>query len=233
MAPGPGLGLGGAARALAWYARVVEALELVGFRRAVAALYQRAREQAADDPEGAWLRWRGERDDLFARHPQSPVPPASRGGFTGMAFHPYDHRWRLEVAVEPLAGDGPLEVPHSGGPASEWRPVGRVHVSGPEGGGMLTLLWLTTYGGGVFLPFRDASNGSTTYGGGRYLLDTVKGADLGSPPGREELLVVDANYAYHPSCAHDARWSCPLAPPENRLEVTVEAGELLPAHGST
>ncbi len=206
----------------------MDALELSQFRRTVAGLYRRAREESAGDPEGAWLRWRGDRDDLFATHPQSPVPPAQRSSFGGMAFHPYDHRWRLEVEVEPFEAVPSADVPHSGSEASEWRPTGRVPLVGQAGGGVLTLLWLTTYGGGIFLPFRDATNGSTTYGGGRYLLDTVKGADLGSPPGEGNRLIVDANYAYHPSCAHDPRWSCPLAPPENRLDVAVEAGELMP-----
>ncbi len=61
-----------------------------------------------------------------------------------------------------------------------------------------------------------------SYGGGRYLLDTVKGADLGGTDGR---LVVDFNYAYNPSCAYDPQWSCPLAPPANRLTVPILAGE--------
>jgi uncharacterized protein (DUF1684 family) len=74
----------------------------------------------------------------------------------------------------------------------------------------------------LFLPFRDATNGTSTYGGGRYLLDTAKGADLGSVG---DALVVDFNYAYHPSCFHSARWTCPLAPPRNTLAVAVEAGE--------
>ena len=64
--------------------------------------------------------------------------------------------------------------------------------------------------------------GTTTYGGGRYLLDTVKGADLGTEDGR---LVLDFNYAYNPSCAYDPSWACPLAPPGNRLAIAVEAGE--------
>jgi hypothetical protein len=146
-----------------------------------------------------------------------------------MAFHPYDHRWRVEVGISAAAGTG-TEVPHSGQVASEWRPVGEVAVDWPTGSGPLQVLWLTTYGGGLFLPFRDATNGDSTYGGGRYLLDTVKGADLGTAPGSGDRLVLDANYAYHPSCAHDARWSCPLAPPENRLGFPVTAGELLPTH---
>ena len=63
-----------------------------------------------------------------------------------------------------------------------------------------------------------------TYGGGRYLYDTIKGADLGVD---ETSIVLDFNYAYHPSCAYDERWSCPLAPAENRLDFAVEAGERL------
>ena len=73
-------------------------------------------------------------------------------------------------------------------------------------------------------PFADAGNGDTTYGGGRYLLDTVKGADLGHDG---DLIILDFNYAYHPSCVHSNRWSCPLAPATNHLGFAVEAGERL------
>jgi uncharacterized protein (DUF1684 family) len=94
--------------------------------------------------------------------------------------------------------------------------------------GRLDVWWLGGYGGGVFLPLRDGSAGTTTYGGGRYLLDTIKGADLGGDVGH---LVVDLNFAYHPSCTYDPRWSCPLAPEGNVLDATVAAGEQLPPGG--
>jgi hypothetical protein len=83
-----------------------------------------------------------------------------------------------------------------------------------------------SYGGGVFLPFRDTTAGTETYGAGRYLLDTLKSADHGTDPATGEL-ILDFNMAFHPSCAHDPRWSCPLAPPESRLAVAVRAGERL------
>ena len=86
----------------------------------------------------------------------------------------------------------------------------------------LELYWLDAYGGGLFVPFADATSGAETYGAGRYLLDTVKGADLGTEDGR---LVLDFNLAYNPSCSYDPRWACPLTPPANRLSVTVRAGE--------
>jgi uncharacterized protein len=90
----------------------------------------------------------------------------------------------------------------------------------------LDLYWLDGYGGGVFLSFADATSGTETYGACRYLLDTVKGSDLGERDGR---LVLDFNFAYNPSCAYDPRWVCPLAPPGNRLPVPVRGGERMSA----
>ena len=87
--------------------------------------------------------------------------------------------------------------------------------------------WIEVYGGGVFVPFRDATSGSETYGAGRYLLDTIKGADLG---GEGDRLILDFNYAYNPSCAYDPRWSCPLAPAVNWLQVPIQAGERYTTH---
>jgi uncharacterized protein len=86
----------------------------------------------------------------------------------------------------------------------------------------LSLFWILGYGGGVFLPFRDATNGKETYGGGRYLLDTIKHADLGL---ENRKLVLDFNFAYNPSCAYHPRWDCPLAPAENWFKIPVQGGE--------
>ena len=74
------------------------------------------------------------------------------------------------------------------------------------------------YAGGLFVPFRDATNGTETYGAGRYLVDAAKSADLGGDPAAGTL-VLDFNFAFQPSCAFDPRWACPLAPPENRLDL--------------
>lgn len=101
-----------------------------------------------------------------------------------------------------------------------------MRLSGPLAGAVLPLFWMSGYAGGLFLPFRDATSGSATYGAGRYLLDTVKGADQGGD-WRGGTLTLDFNLAYHPSCAYDPKWSCPLAPPENRLTVPIRVGERL------
>jgi len=116
-------------------------------------------------------------------------------------------------------------VAASGGGVVEVLKIGTLSAASPAGAFGLEVFWIDDYAGGVFIPFRDASNGSSTYEGGRYLLDTGKGADLG----REgSSLVIDFNFAYQPSCAHDPRWSCPLAPDANNVPYAVPVGELCP-----
>jgi uncharacterized protein (DUF1684 family) len=87
------------------------------------------------------------------------------------------------------------------------------------------MFWLLDYSGGFFLSFRDATCGDETYGAGRYLLDTAKGADLGTD--ENGRVVLDFNFAYQPSCSYDPRWSCPLPPRENWLTMPIRAGERL------
>ncbi len=197
-------------------------LSLLDWRRRVAALHASVRD--AGDPEHGWRRWRDGRDELFARHPQSPLSEQARSTFTGLPVAPYDPSLRFEPRVE-HAPALRLEVPTAADGLVPLERIGRVDLPGVGG---LDVWWVALYGGGIFLPLRDGSAGGTTYGGGRYLLDTVKGADLGGADGR---LVVDLNFAYHPSCAYDPRWSCPLAPEGNRVAGPVAAGEQLPPGG--
>jgi hypothetical protein len=194
-------------------------LDLWDYRRRVHDTYRRVRERG-HGPE-SWGEWVAERDDLFATHPQSPIE--DRPLFDGLPYFPYDPRWRTSGRFTP--GDDEIAVVgHSGEGTTRFVVIGVVEFEVAGNPGRLEVLWLDAYGGGVFLPFRDASNGVSTYGGGRYLLDTVKGADLGH---RGDEITLDFNYAYHPSCVHSSRWSCPLAPTANRLSFTVEAGERL------
>lgn len=206
-------------------------LELADWRRRVASLYAEVRELAATSPERAWDHWRGVREALYREHPQSPVPVAERHDFRARHW-PYDGRLRFEVGLAGGPGsDGdpapPPAIPMSAGAsAPAFTRLGEVTIPLAGGRRTLVLLWLQGYAGGLFLPFRDATNGRETYGAGRYLLDAAKSADLGGDVERGTL-VVDFNFAYHPSCAFDPRWACPLAPPENRFDFAVEAGERL------
>ncbi len=128
-------------------------------------------------------------------------------------------------APDLLAANAP-DLPASAGVAPAVERIGRVEVPFPGGVRRLSVFWLREYSGGLFLPFADATSGRETYGAGRYLLDGAKGADLGGEPANG-MLVLDFNFAYQPSCAFDTRWACPLAPPENHLDLAVRAGETL------
>ncbi len=206
----------------------VAELTLADWRRRVAELYTEVRATARHDPEAAWGRWRAARETLFRTHPDSPVPEADRGAFRALHF-PYDPGLRFEsVAVRPAPppppGGGLLALPNSGSDTLAFSRIGTVEIPFPGGARTLALFWMSGYAGGLFLPFRDATNGTETYGAGRYLLDAAKSADLGGDPG-SGTLVLDFNFAYQPSCAFDPKWACPLAPPENRLDIPIRAGE--------
>jgi uncharacterized protein len=200
----------------------VNELDLLDWKRRISELYAEIRHEA--QPEQAWQRWRSTRAELFATHPQTPLAPEARATFTGLPYYDYEPTLRLLASVEP-AEPVRREIATSGEHPYAFTRFGRAafELDGSEHG--LDLYWLDGYGGGVFLSFADATSGSETYGACRYLLDTVKGSDLGSVDGR---LVLDFNFAYNPSCSYDARWVCPLAPPGNRLSVPVRAGERYP-----
>jgi uncharacterized protein (DUF1684 family) len=190
----------------------VDELDLLNWKRRIFALYAEVR--AADDPEAAWRRWCEIRGELYRSHPQSP----RIGGEP--TYFPYDRKLRFEASVH-AAEPASLDIAGSAGSSTRFRRFAVARFGDRE----LELYWLATYGGGIFLPFRDETSGRETYGAGRYLLDTVKGADLG---GEDSALVLDFNFAFNPSCAWDDSWACPLAPPANRLQLRVEAGELTP-----
>ncbi len=184
----------------------------------MSSLYAEVRSLRERDPRAAHRRWRDGRDALFRSHPQSALPTSERAAFRGLSYHVYDPALAFTATVRPLPHER-CDVDTSTGGVIPFVRFGAVDL--PIG--TLEVLWLDEYSGGVFLPFRDATSGKTTYGGGRYLLDTAKGADLGSSG---DALVLDFNFAYHPSCTYDPQWVCPLAPLANRLAVAVEAGEL-------
>jgi uncharacterized protein (DUF1684 family) len=202
-----------------------EHLALVDWRRRVAALYASLREDARPGPMRA-VAFRSARDRLFAEHPSSPVPVEGRHDFRGLAYWRHDPELALHARLEADPAAPALDVPRSGeGAAMPFTRIGWVRFTVDGTACRLGVFWLNEYAGGIFIPFRDATSGTESYGGGRYLWDSAKGADLGADG---DELVIDFNYAYHPSCVLDARWSCPLAPRENWLPVPIRAGERLP-----
>ncbi|CAN5910469.1 DUF1684 domain-containing protein [soil metagenome] len=195
--------------------------KLMEYRRSVAELYASARSSELD-PAARWERFRTERDQLVGEHPQSPLQEEEKNKFTGLTYYDYDPALRYESLIEYDVDPDCIEIELQDDGLLRLQRFGRVRLPLEGEERSLSLFWVQGYGGGIFLPFKDATSGSETYGGGRYLLDTIKHADLGSYDGH---LILDFNFAYNPSCAYNPRWHCPLSPPENNLAVAIRAGE--------
>jgi uncharacterized protein (DUF1684 family) len=193
-------------------------LAVVDWRRRTAALYGQIR--AEPDPRMAHAVWCAGRAEMLKTHPASPVPAAKRATYHGPPVAPYDPGLRFEAEIDAGVAPQRLEIPTGTDGVVPFERAGRLDLPGV---GILDVWWLASYGGGLFIPIKDALAGKETYGGGRYLIDTAKGADLGGEGCR---LVADLNFAYNPSCAYDPAWACPLAQPGNTVPVAVRAGEL-------
>jgi hypothetical protein len=196
-------------------------LELTDWRRRVAELYAEVRR--VPDRERAHRLWRAGRDRLFRAHPQSPLARGDPLRESGLPYWRYDRTLSFELPLLPASRVRTLRLQTDGGLETTLRLVGHIELPAPLAA-TVDVWSLQQYAGGLFLPLRDGSAGDTSYGGGRYLLDTAKGADLG---GTAERLAIDLNFLYHPSCRYNAVWECPLAPSGNTISARVDAGERL------
>lgn len=195
-------------------------LDLLDYRRRVSDLYRTLR-AAGNDPT-ACADFRAARNDLFRTHPQSALDADQQAAFAPLNYYDYDPAYRVTAKVDTDVEPETLTIQLQDDGSFSYRRFGKVTFTLPTGTGTLSLFWINGYGGGVFLPFGDATNRHETYGAGRYLLDTIKGADLGATL---DTLILDFNYAYNPSCVYNYRWVCPLAPRENVLPFPIPAGE--------
>lgn len=197
-------------------------LDLLDYRRRVHAHYAQLRNAELSLREHC-EEFRRARDELFALHPQSALSAEQKTYFKGLDYYTYDPAWRFVVEVDRDVDPEVFEIPLIDDGLFWMQRIAKVHFSLDGKAQSLALYWVLGYAGGLFLPFRDASrHNGETYGGSRYLLDTIKGADLGTEKGK---LILDFNYAYNPSCAYSSRWDCPLAPQENWMDIAVSAGE--------
>ena len=196
------------------------AVDELDWRRQTAQLYAGVR--AERFPAVAHAGWAAVRDRLYAEHPCSPAAGAG-AGFLGLTVAAYDPAWRAEVRLEQAP---PRRLELDAG-ADRPAPLERVGVLGTPWG-RLDVWRVDCWGGGWWVPVRDAGSGRLSYDGGRYLLATGEGADLGTGP--DGGLVVDLNFLYAPACAHDPRRVSPLPPSGNALDVVVPVGELTPVH---
>ncbi|MEO6473320.1 MAG: DUF1684 domain-containing protein [Aeromicrobium sp.] len=198
----------------------ISPLDVADWRIQTYELCWRVREIAAFDPLGAHVVWRNGRDEMFIDHPASPLLDQKREDFAGLSYFDYNPDFRFEAVIEPAEPESREVTTGTDGVVN----FERIGVVNPDGIGNLDVWRLSGYGGGIFIPVKDALAGKEagTYGAGRYLIDTIKGAHLGR---NATSLILDFNFAYNPSCVYDPRWLCPLAGAGNTVRVQIPAGE--------
>eukprot|EP01119_Soliformovum_irregulare_P002548 TRINITY_DN12794_c0_g1_i1.p1 TRINITY_DN12794_c0_g1~~TRINITY_DN12794_c0_g1_i1.p1 ORF type:complete len:238 (-),score=66.48 TRINITY_DN12794_c0_g1_i1:39-728(-) len=202
-------------------------LSLADWRKTVSHLYWTVRERSArgDPSETVWQDWQDQRNHLFKTHSQSALDDDQKANFEKLDFFPYNPKLRVigKVVTEGVKKEThTIKLPHDGN--FNFTRFAHVHFSIGDQPQVLSLYWVNGYGGGLFLPFKDGTNRTQTYGAGRYLFDAIKGADLGTDDAKGEI-IIDFNYAYNPSCSYNSDWVCPLSPSENKLSIPIEAGE--------
>ncbi|CAM3969904.1 DUF1684 domain-containing protein [Deinococcus frigens] len=172
------------------------------------------------------MDFRRRKDEHFAAG-RGPVDPAT---FHGLRYYPPDQQWALSAPLTPTEQQAELVLDTNTGQPRTMALYGTVTLPLPGGDPSeqeRTLSVFVPLGDGqpqrVFIPFRDATSGQETYGAGRYLDAPLARSEDGGA-----LVSVDFNLAYHPYCAYDDGWTCPLPPRENVLPVAVQAGERLP-----
>ena len=204
-------------------------LDLYDYRTRVSAFYRQRNNtlRINEDPQTVLTRFRQERDSLFASHPQSALDEQQKRTFTGLHYFPFNPDMRFTAIVHTDIEPHSQEVVMNASENMKMTTVGQLEFAVAQQTVTLSLYWLDIYGGGLFLPFRDTTSPQDSYGGGRYLFDTIKGSDFlfTLNEHRQMHIVLDFNYAYNPSCAYNDAWTCPLAPIENRLPVALPAGE--------
>jgi uncharacterized protein (DUF1684 family) len=194
--------------------------QLADWRLQIQSLYAVLR--AFDNAEDAWELWKARRNELFATHPSSPLSSSQKEKFRGVKVFDYDPAMRFEVGIHQKSG--PVQYQNIGPDGSaHFQQLGETDGLRPSLGQELAIYWMLGYGGGLFIPFRDASNGKETSKCGRFLVDAIKGADLGMS--RDGKLILDFNFCYHPSCVWNERYVSPTAPDGDKFDISILAGE--------
>lgn len=156
---------------------------------------------------------RGERFGVRVRDATAPALAA----FAGMPHFPIDPSWRVTGRFEVAPPDTVIEIADITGVHSRDETPGSVSFERDGPTWRLAALPGDDKDGRLWLIFGDATNGTDTYGGGRFLYT--------EPFGSDGTVVVDFNLAYNPPCVFSPYATCPLPPPQNLLTLRIEAGE--------
>ncbi len=164
-----------------------------------------------DDKGSVSLIERGQRFGLRLKHADAPA----RAGFTHLEYWPADPSWRITARFVPHDVNKTIPIVDITGTTNALANAGAIEFE--RDGRSWRLEALGEAGRPLQVIFADRTSGRGSYAAGRYI-------DVDVPNGRSEV-VIDFNRAYNPPCAFTPFATCPLPPPENRLDMAVEAGE--------
>ena len=163
----------------------------------------------------ALAQYREERDRFMQFNQESPLPEKAKADFTGLNYFDADSSYRIKASIKPIENPKTITLSMTAGAPEQYKEVGYANFS--RNNQIVNLLVMRSMEtGDLFLPFFDQTNGTITYGGGRYL-------DPEMLSGNNILL--DFNYAYNPFCAFAESYACPIPPLQNKIPFAVEAGE--------
>ena len=203
-------------------------LSLIDWRREIFKLYSEVRDE--ENGQLAWTKWKSKRNKLFRFHPESPTFNSKRksGSNFPPILYPYNPNFCLSSKYKILESSVKLEIITDDHSITRIQPFLKTTDLVEKLNIELTIFKILGYGGGLFLPFFDmgCSSKGENYQGGRYLIDTIKGADLGECKNNE--LRLDFNFSYNPSCSYNSKWICPIIKNYNKIPLLIDAGEKKP-----
>lgn len=169
--------------------------------------------------------FRDGRNKEFRNRDESPLREADFVNFKGLNYFPINNKFRVKARFVKTEDEKYFQMPTSSGGASIFRKFGVISFDIDNKSFSLNVYQVEKavldsypeYKDLLFIPFKDLTNKSETYGAGRYI-------DIKTPAGSQVIL--DFNFAYNPNCAYGSdRYSCPIPPKENSLPIKIEAGE--------
>ena len=167
-------------------------------------------------------KFRDSRDLEFRNPKLSPLESWDIPRFKGLNYFKINPEYKIQANFVRTSNQKKFNMPTSSGNTKVYVKYGelsfqlrRVHyvLSVYQSAALAKTEKYKNY---LLIPFRDMTNGKETYAGGRYI-------DWEIPS--SEVVTLDFNLAYNPSCAYSSRWNCPIPPKENKLRTKIRAGE--------
>jgi uncharacterized protein (DUF1684 family) len=162
------------------------------------------------------LKIRKDKDVAFKEGEESPIK--DKAAFKGLNYYSFNKDYIVDFVVEKAEKAETVDIKMTDGTTEKLILFGK--IKGEFQSFTLTLTLYQRENGDFFLPFKDKTAPTETYGGGRYL-------DLPLKNAKNNRLRVDFNLAYNPFCAYNTDFACPIPPVENTLPIRIEAGEKL------